>query len=262
MKCSHRFSAAGTCTACGKRKPGRPRKAILSQPAKSGPSTAGTEPIEALPAAPPAGSAGQPSTARDIPDRVARLRQMFAPPPPVVAAPPAEPEPEPEPEPERTIALDRYDWQWAASTATEGTDVGSGWLIERWSNLQPLEASESSRKKFSATLAKFGEQRLGKVEVPTWIVLLICLVAMVLSKVIGAPAKRDRVAAEALLKASLAKSARPGSAPAAASAGPDVASGAGSVATPAQPPQVSMPSTPIASQITGAGSAEGAPNGF
>lgn len=250
MKGKHSLDVTGTCSNCGRRRPRGPCKVLPAQ--HNGPvSTAGGNGSgEALPAVAPIGPTDLPPSGSV--DRLERLRSMFAPPPPVVVPRPEPEEPEPEPEPKRTVGLRKHDWQWVASTATEGIDVAAGWAIDRWSDLQPLEASESSRKKFSETLAVFGEQRLGKLEVPTWIVLIICLIAMLVSKIVGAPRKAS-IAAEKVRSAPLVQAepvvAADSSAPADASA--------------ADKPETPPPSKPTIQPPTiGDGSAEDVPNGF
>jgi len=125
-----------------------------------------------------------------------------------------------------------------------------------------LEASESSRRRFRTKLEQFGEQRFGHCEVPTWLVLIICLVALIISKLIGAPLKSEIAAARAARAAK--GSAVPTTAPAAPSAtAPTAAPTAPDVATVAASPANALPFQPPAQQqIAENGSALDAPLGF
>jgi hypothetical protein len=270
MKCkSHKFAADGRCSTCGKRRPGRPKRSLRS-PKESEKTTVADPAEQTLPAAPPAEPDRPPSAGTsEHADRINRMRAMFVPAP--APAPPAteaegDPVPiakqEPEPEAKRTIPLKTYDWKWASLMTTEGIDVGAGWAIGRWSDLQPLEASESSRKRFAETLAVFGEQRLGKVEAPTWIVLVICLISLVISKIVDAPSKAEILAAKA-------REVRPVTAAPPASASPAATSGQGAASgadNPASPPPASIPFVPQIVRPPMAddndGSAPNAPIGF
>lgn len=233
-KCTpHVFGPDGRCQKCHKRRRGRP---VNSKPAPAEPKA------DALPAAMPSLRPELPRAGDSQAARTARLQSLFAPPPPIVVAP-SEPEPEPEPAPapepepepvENTIPIARHDWKWAAAIATEAVDVGSGWAIGAWTDLQPLEASEASRKRFAETLGTFGAQRLGDLEVPTWIVLVICLVALIASKVIGAPKKETRTV----------PTVPPVGAPTVDASPPDVATDAGKHVTlplPLPPPPLKQP---------------------
>jgi hypothetical protein len=114
-----------------------------------------------------------------------------------------------------------------------------------------MEASASSRKRFAEKLGVFAEQRLGAVEVPTWIVLLICLVALVASKVVGAPKKAEKLAA-----APTASTAPSASAPTAAMPIAD------SVPVAASPAIVPLPQPSRQPTIVGDGNAESALLGY
>jgi hypothetical protein len=62
----------------------------------------------------------------------------------------------------------------------------AGAAIERWTDREPNDAGEVEREEFETALADWGEESLGKVEAPAWIVLLLALVFLVASKYVGA----------------------------------------------------------------------------
>ena len=249
MKCSvHSFATDGKCSRCGKRRPGRPRNraGIIPSPAASAPARVGEDPSPTVDSPPVADS-----LRADRAERSERLRSLFAPPPEVRVVH-DEPEPEPEPKRKTTVKGDTEDWAWVAGAATEGIDVAAGWAIGAWSDLEPMEASASSRKRFAGKLGVFAEQRLGAVEVPTWIVLVICLVALIASKVVGAPRKAEADA----MKKPAAPAAPPAPAPIVATSIPVAAPVAANTATPI-PPQPKQPLT-----TEGAGNVYDAQSGF
>jgi hypothetical protein len=255
MKCTtHTFGADGRCSKCRKRRPGRPKNSQHRPTIPRGDTVTDSPAEPALPVVSQSEPADPSRVGNVAEDRAARLRSMFAPPPP--PPPPPEPKPEPEaepqPAPERTIGISGHDWQWVASTVTEGVDVVAGWGISRWSDLEPLEASESSRERFAKTLATFGKQRLGDLEVPTWIVLLICLVALIVSKIVGAPRKT-----EVLPKPTPRTTAAPAPPVPAQAAATEAQESASAAGNPVMPSPVT-----IAALVADGGSAEGAHNGF
>ena len=252
MKCKvHVFGASGKCRQCGKRRPGRPRR-IAKTINDSGPAAA---PVADPVAAPepiilPPPAADYEATARVLAaEREARLRSLFAPPPEVHVV---HDKPDPEPERKTTVKGEKEDWTWVAGVATEGIDVATGWAIGAWSDLEPMEASASSRRRFASKLGVFAEQRLGAVEVPTWIVLVICLVALIMSKIIGAPKKSEAKEAE---RAS-APAAPPVPVPTAAPSVPVVAAVAGKVETRDQAQPI------VQATIAGDGNAQDVQSGF
>jgi hypothetical protein len=252
MKCkAHVFGASGKCRQCGKRRPGRPKSAAKVV-GDSGPAAAPmADPVAAPePATLPPPAADYEAAARVLSaEREARLRSLFAPPPEVHVV---HEKPDPEPERKTTVKGEKEDWTWVAGVATEGIDVATGWAIGAWSDLEPMEASASSRRRFASKLGVFAEQRLGAVEVPTWIVLVICLVALVMSKIIGAPKKSEAKEAE---RASV-PAAPPVPVPTAAPSVPVAAAVVASAET-------SSPVQPIARPvIDGGGSAQDAQSGF
>jgi hypothetical protein len=250
MKCkSHNFAAGGKCQWCGKRKPGRPKNSHPAKDVVSGPAAAPTTDPGAAPgsgALPPPAADCKAAVSAVAAEREARLRSLFAPPPEVHVI-----HDEPEPERKTTVRGEKEDWAWVAGVATEGIDVASGWATSAWSDLEPMEASASSRKRFAGKLGVFAEQRLGAVEVPTWIVLVICLVALVASKIVGAPKK-----AEMATKRKPAAPAVPSvPAPTVATSTPVAAAVAASIATP-------IPPQPKPLTTDGGGSVDDVQSGF
>jgi len=182
MKCSHAFGVSGLCSKCGKRKPGRPRAALK----KTAPLRAATDP----PSQPAPGSSPLPPQPPSLSDaRSARLASLFsppAPPAPLAAAEAAGDEP---PAPEKRSRKSRVGWQWISKRASTAVDVGAGAAIDRWTDREPNECGEVERDEFETALAEWGEDSFGKVEAPTWIVLLLALIFLIASKWVGAPRK-------------------------------------------------------------------------
>jgi len=181
MKCSHAFGVSGLCSKCGKRKPGRPRAALK----KTAPLRAATDP----PSQPALGSSPLPPQPPSLSDaRSARLASLFSPPaPPAPLAAAAGDEP-PAPEPKRK-RKGSVGWPWIARRCSQVVDVAAGAAINAWTDREPNDAGETEREEFEQAVEDYGQESLGKVEAPAWIVLLICLIALILSKYIGAARK-------------------------------------------------------------------------
>lgn len=183
MKCAHTFTASGKCSKCGKRKPGRP-KASTKPPAPAQAAPGQGEPASAVVA-----SAPIPLGPTGRPDRAERLAVLFAPP----AAPPAAPandnDGDEEPAAKPRGKKSRVGWPWIAKRASTVVDVAAGAAINHWTDREANDAGEVELEEFESALADYGEDTFGKVEAPAWIVLLLALAFLVLSKYIGAARK-------------------------------------------------------------------------
>jgi hypothetical protein len=71
-------------------------------------------------------------------------------------------------------------------------DVAAGAAINAWTDREPNDAGETEREEFEQAVEDYGEELLGKVEAPAWIVLVICLIALILSKYIGAVRRKPK----------------------------------------------------------------------
>jgi hypothetical protein len=70
-------------------------------------------------------------------------------------------------------------------------DVAAGAAINAWTDREPNDVGETEREEFEQAVEDYGDESLGKVEAPAWIVLVICLIALILSKYIGAARKPE-----------------------------------------------------------------------
>jgi hypothetical protein len=114
---------------------------------------------------------------------------LFAPP----AAPPAAPandnDGDEEPAAKPRGKKSRVGWPWIAKRASTVVDVAAGAAINHWTDREANDAGEVELEEFETALADYGEDTFGKVEAPAWIVLLLALAFLVLSKYIGAARK-------------------------------------------------------------------------
>jgi hypothetical protein len=140
-----------------------------------------------------------------------------------------------------------YTWDWAAPKGVKALDFGVDFVIQRFTQLEPLEPGEEDSAELSRVAAIVGEQKLGKIEVPPGWALVIAFVFFILSKVQGAQKRQDLQ-----LPPAEKKPDPPKTAPTAATTAPDAAN---DVVTTVQP-------APIAPTINTGGNAEGAVVGF
>ena len=175
MKCSHTFGPGGKCGKCGKRKPGRPRGKA-----------------QALPSAPPATAPNAAAPSAPVPvGRAERLAILFAPPaPPVPPSDPAANDNAGEEEPKaRKPKSSHVGWPLIAKRGSTVVDLVAGAAIDRWTDREPNDCGETELEEFQTALADWGEESLGKVEAPAWIVFLLASVFLVASKYVGAAKK-------------------------------------------------------------------------
>lgn len=243
MKCAHTFAASGKCAKCGKRKPGRP-KASTKPPALAQVASSQGEAAPApLPPLPPGST--------DRPDRAERLAVLFAPP----AAPPAAPandnDGDEEPAAKPRGKKSRVGWPWIAKRSSTVVDVAAGAAINHWTDREPNDAGEVELEEFETALADYGEDTFGKVEAPAWIVLLLALAFLVLSKYVGAP-KKEAVPAKP----------KPAPIPAPAPAVATSAQDAVSAVIPNETAPILSTMDPTIPDEKGAGNAEDADYGF
>ena len=248
MKCAHTFAASGKCAKCGKRRPGRPK--VSTKPPTVAEAAVASMAASETPALPPPVSAGRPG----LPDRAKRLAVLFAPPAPPPAAPANDNDGGDEPAAKPRGKKSRVGWSWIAKRSSTVVDVAAGAAINHWTDREPNDAGEVELEEFEAALADYGEDTFGKVEAPAWIVLLLALAFLVLSKYIGAPKKEKPVAVPAKPK----PAPIPASVPAVATPDP----GAVSAVTPNETAPILSTMDPTIPDEKDAGNAENAELGF
>jgi hypothetical protein len=243
MKCAHTFAASGKCAKCGKRKPGRPK--VSTKPPTVAETAVASMAASETPALPPPVSPGRPG----LPDRAERLAVLFAPP----AAPPAAPandnDGDEEPAAKPRGKKSRVGWPWIAKRASTVVDVAAGAAINHWTDREANDAGEVELEEFETALADYGEDTFGKVEAPAWIVLLLALAFLVLSKYIGAARKPKPEPKPAPI---------PAPAPAVATSAQDAVS----AVTPNETAPILSTMDPTIPDEKGAGNAENAEVGF
>ena len=247
MKCAHTFGGTGKCTKCGKRKPGRPK--------------ASTKPLAQIPpegsgqvAAPVAATVPRPGPSGP-PDRAARLSALFA--PPAAPPPPANDNDGDEPAAKPKGKRSRVGWPWIAKRASTVVDVAAGAAINHWTDRDANDAGEVELEEFETALADYGEDTFGKVEAPAWIVLLLALVFLVLSKYIGAARKP-----EPKPEPKLEPKPIPALAVAAATSGQGAASDVTAGETATTFPMMTPPIVAMPTEEKGAGNVDAAEIGF
>lgn len=144
----------------------------------------GQDPATVAPSSPVPGPPGRP-------DRAERLAALFAPPalPPPPAAPANDNDGDEEPAAKPRGKKSRVGWPWLAKRGTTVVDLVSGAAINAWTEREANDVGEVEREEFETSFAEWGEDSFGKVEAPAWIVLLLALVFLIVSKYVGAPKK-------------------------------------------------------------------------
>ena len=244
MKCAHTFAASGKCAKCGKRKPGRP-KAAPKPPTVAETAVASMAAAE-TPVLPPPVSPGRP-------DRAERLAVLFAPPAPP-PPPPANDNEGDEPTAKPRGKRSRVGWPWIAKRASTVVDLTAGAAINHWTDREANDAGDVELEEFETALADYGEDTFGKVEAPAWIVLLLALAFLVLSKYIGAPKKEKPLGEPAKPN----PAPIPASVPVAAIVGPDAVS----AVTPSETGPISTTMDPTIPDEKDVGNAENAEIGL
>jgi hypothetical protein len=176
---------------------------------------------------------------------------LFAPPPPPPAAPANDNDGDEEPAAKPRGKKSRVGWPWIAKRSSTVVDVAAGAAINHWTDREPNDAGEVELEEFETALADYGEDTFGKVEAPAWIVLLLALAFLVLSKYVGAP-KKEAVPAKP----------KPAPIPAPAPAVATSAQDAVSAVTPNETAPILSTMDPTIPDEKGAGNAEDADYGF